>query len=135
MLKKQSPMHFKKYPLYYPVLVIFLVVVLSLVSLAFYTVRNLHREEQIMYNHLTNMGLAFIQLLESSTAVGMMGMSWQQQQMVSLFEQFSHQKNIEYLHLLDNYGRVLVSSRAEIIGTIFTGERPDIGSSQRDSVR
>ncbi len=37
--------------------------------------------------------------------------------------------------MLDNDGRVLVSSRPEIIGTIFTGKRPDIGSSQRDSVR
>lgn len=118
----------KKQPLYYPVLALFVIVLILLITLAFYTLRNLHREEQLMASHLTDLGLTVMELVESSTTVGMMGMSWQNRQMQSLFEKVGRQENIAYLHLVTPEGRVVISSDSRLTGSNLPGQTVDFSA-------
>ena len=125
-------MTLKKRPLYYPVFAIFIVALISLFSLAFYTLRNLHREEQLMTSHLTDMGLSVIGMIESSTTVGMMGMSWQKQQLQSLFEKVGQQENIVYVYLVSSDGQVVISSETRLIGLRLPGQGIDFSAMSDD---
>lgn len=122
-----------KKPLYYPVIGIFLVVIILIAGLGYYTLRNLHREEQLMYQHLTNVGLAIMNALESSAAVGMMGMSWQQRQLQSLVKKIGQQSNIEYLYLVDEKSEIVLSSIPSAIGTSLSEPPLDFNALTTDS--
>ncbi len=114
-------MTLSKKPLYYPVAIIFVVVAGAIFYLGYATLQNRHREEQLMIQHLTSLGTALMKSVESSMGVGMMHMSWQRRELQTLFEDIARQPNIHYLLLVDENGRIRVSSGAQDVGGTLSG--------------
>lgn len=87
-----------------------------------------------MTRQLKALGNAVMQAVESSVGVGMMGMSWQREQLQNLFEEVHQQHDIEYIYLVDRTGRIVVSGQAGETETVLPGPPIVFASLRTDRV-
>jgi len=101
---------FKKKQLYLPALLILSVVILLLVWISFSTYQNFNRDREQTLEFVYRQGVAIIHTLESGAKTGLMLPGWSRRSMTALIEETGRNKDIAYIYLYDENGRVLYHS-------------------------
>lgn len=97
------------------------------VILAVIALRNLDREKRFMQTSLTTLAHVLMESLEAGSRTGMLGrMGWGRGHLQLLMEQMAQEPHVLYLRLVDQKGRVVVSSNPQEAGR----EIPPTGPSE-----
>jgi two-component system sensor histidine kinase HydH len=86
--------------------------------------QNYKREENYMSRILSEKGAAIIKAVEAGARTGMMGMMWGGTQVQRLIEETAQLPDVLYITVVNADGRVLASSRRELIGTSLPDRYP-----------
>ncbi len=114
-------MNLKKNLLYLQLGALFLIVLSGLFGLAYFTVKNVHREEQLMSSHLRDMGISIIRIIEAA-AESEQGGYRDSQHLRDFFALIGRQRNYRYLLLITQRGSVVVSNIDSLEGQEVPGD-------------
>ena len=103
--------------LYLPALSIVAVVLLLLILISISTYRNLDREKTMAMHFLYRQGVALIRSIEASARTGMKSLMWQEISLGSLLQETAKDKDIAYVYLIDENGKIIHDSDPSKKGT------------------
>lgn len=97
--------------------------------------QNYRREENYMSRILSEKGAAIIKAVEAGARTGMMGMMWGGPQVQQLIEETAQLPDVLYITVVNAEGRVLASSRRELIGTSLPDRYPSSDHGAQETIR
>ena len=104
--------------LYLPALSIVAVGSILLVLISISTYRNLDRQETMALSFLQRQGEGLILSLEASARTGMKTLMWQEVSFGSLLQETSKSRDIEYVYIIDEHGKIVHHSNPLEAGAI-----------------
>ncbi len=97
--------------------------------------QNYKREENYMSRILSEKGAAIIKAVEAGARTGMMGMMWGGTQVQRLMEETAQLPDVLYITVVNADGRVLASSRPELIGTSLPDRFSEADRDAEETIR
>src|SRR5210317_1367216 len=104
--------------LYLPALSIVAVGFLLLVLISISTYRNLDRQKAMALSFLQRQGEGLILSLEASARTGMKSLMWQEISLGSLLQETAKSRDIAYVYIIDEHGKMVHHSDPLKAGTI-----------------